>query len=95
MADIYDTTSSVPSYEALRLTDQEWQQFSELVQRFTTAKRAKDYAESDRIRRELLLWQRQTPDEEFISMADRAHYTFHPWFEDWQHAQARVRLRLN
>lgn len=85
----------IPAHEALLLNENEWQQFSELVERFTLSKRAKDYAISDEIRKELLLWQGQTSDEEFIRMADSSHYIFHPWFEDWHHALARVRTRLS
>lgn len=64
-----------------------------LVKQFAEAKRAKDYAKSDRVRESLSLWQRGTGDEQWLAMAESGRYVFAGFLEDVQHRRIRLLSR--
>lgn len=64
-----------------RLTDQEWEHYSGLVNQFSDAKLARRFDESDQLRAELHQWQEGVQDQQFIDMSQSGSYRWHPVFE--------------
>lgn len=64
-----------------RLTEPEWLYYSGLVNRFSDAKLAKRFDESDQLRAELHQWQEGIQDQQFIDMSRSGIYRWHPVFE--------------
>jgi hypothetical protein len=79
------------------LTDEEWQEYSGLVDQFALSKKGGDYLESDRIRKLLQAWQSLTSDDKFIGMQEKGEYSWSPIFEqqgEGSHRHMRIQKRI-
>lgn len=87
-------TEEVSFSDSGEMLPEDWEQYTNLVDAFAKAKQQQNYAVSDELRKELLEWQRQTPDDMFLEFEKTGHYIFHPWFETDLHFKKRVKDRI-
>ena len=74
----------------MKLSKDEWREYSNLVYQFVKAKQVKDYDKSDRLREELKYWQRGTSDQIYEDMVKTGKYVFHTHFEGTRYESAQA-----